>query len=139
MESRLKEANGKPLHDLKRFLTWVPQLHELAHISLGFFLDCILLIYLFSTALGLRRCTQAFFSCRERGLLCSCSAWASHCSGFSCCRVLPLGLMGLVVMIHGLQSPSSVVVAHRLSCPEACGVFLDQGLNPCPSYWQADS
>ena len=27
---------------------------------------------------------QAFSSCRERGLLSSCSAWPSHCSGFSC-------------------------------------------------------
>ena len=33
----------------------------------------------------------------------------------------------------------SVVVAHRLSCPEACGIFLDQELNPCPLHWQAAS
>ena len=28
---------------------------------------------------------------------------------------------------------------HRLSCPAACGIFLDQGLNLCPLHWQADS
>ena len=28
---------------------------------------------------------------------------------------------------------------HRLSCPVACGIFLDQGLNSCPLHWQADS
>ena len=32
-----------------------------------------------------------------------------------------------------------VVVIHELSCPEACGTFLDQGSNPCPLHWQADS
>ena len=25
------------------------------------------------------------------------------------------------------------------SCFEACGIFPDQGLNPCPLHWQADS
>ena len=28
---------------------------------------------------------------------------------------------------------------HRFSCSTACGVFLHQGSNPCPLYWQADS
>ena len=28
---------------------------------------------------------------------------------------------------------------HRLRCSEACGIFLGQGLNLCPLYWQADS
>ena len=28
---------------------------------------------------------------------------------------------------------------HGLSCPSARGIFLDQGLNPCPLHWQADS
>ena len=30
-------------------------------------------------------------------------------------------------------------MAHRLSCFAGCGVFLDQGLNPCPLHWQLDS
>ena len=33
----------------------------------------------------------------------------------------------------------SLVVAHGLDCPSACGIFLDQGWNPCPLPWQADS
>ena len=33
----------------------------------------------------------------------------------------------------------SVAVAHRFSCPTACEIFLDQGLNPRPLHWQADS
>ena len=33
----------------------------------------------------------------------------------------------------------SVIVAHRPSCSAACGIFPDQGSNPCPLHWQADS
>ena len=33
----------------------------------------------------------------------------------------------------------SVVVAHGLSCSVACGIFPDQGSNPYPLHWQADS
>ena len=33
----------------------------------------------------------------------------------------------------------SVVVAHELCCPAACGISLDQGSNLCPSHWQVDS
>ena len=43
-------------------------------------------------ALGLCCCRRAFSSCRERGLLSSCGARASHCSGFSCCRTWALEL-----------------------------------------------
>ena len=33
---------------------------------------------------------------------------------------------------------ASVVVAYRLSCPMARGIFPDQGSNLCPLHWQAD-
>ena len=46
----------------------------------------------------------------------------------------------------GLSLPStssrhagSVIVAHRPSCSAACGIFPDQGSNPRPLHWQADS
>ena len=32
-----------------------------------------------------------------------------------------------------------MVMGHRLSSFMACGIFLDQGLNPCLLNWQADS
>ena len=38
-----------------------------------------------------------------------------------------------------LQSVSSVVTAHGLSCSEACEIFPDQGSNPGPLHWQVDS
>ena len=62
--------------------------------------------------------------------------------GFSSC-----GSWASAVAARGLQQPwlaasraqASVVVAHGLSCSAACGMFLDQGSNPCPLHWQADS
>ena len=59
---------------------------------------------------------------------------ASHCGGFSRCRAQALGEWAAVVALAG-----SVGVAHVVSCPEACGLFLDQGLIPRPLLWQADS
>ena len=51
----------------------------------------------------------------------------SCCSSFSCCGAQALGTW------------ASVIVACRLSCPKACGIFPELGLNPCPLDWQADS
>ena len=31
------------------------------------------------------------------------------------------------------------VVAHRVSCSVACGIFPDQGLNPCPLHCKVKS
>ena len=39
----------------------------------------------------------------------------------------------------GSRRADSVIVAHGPSCSAACGIFLDQGSNPCPLHWQADS
>ena len=82
-------------------------------------------IYLFLAVLGICQCTN-FSSCGEQGLLSSCGPWAFHCSGFSCC-----GAWG--------PETGSAVVTQGLSCLSACGIFLDQGLNPCPLHWQVDS
>ena len=43
-----------------------------------------LFIYLFLAVLGLHCCVQAFSRFGEQGLLSSCDAQASYCSGFSC-------------------------------------------------------
>ena len=68
-----------------------------------------------------------------------CSVQASHCGGFSCCGARALAARASVVVARGLQSAGSVVVEHGLSCSVACGIFPDQGLNPYPLHWQADS
>jgi len=47
--------------------------------------------------------------------------------------------MGSVVAAAGLWNTGSIVVAHRLSCSEACGTLLDQGYDLCLLQWQADT
>ena len=44
---------------------------------------------------------------------------------------------GSAVVTCGLQSSGSVAVLRRLRYPAACGIFLRQGLNPCPLHWRA--
>ena len=39
----------------------------------------------------------------------------------------------------GSRRAGSVAVAHGPSCSAACGILPDQGPNPCPLHWQADS
>ena len=67
------------------------------------------------------------------------------------CGLLTAGAS--LVVVHGLQGTWAQqfqltgyrVWAQQLwhmgqgSCPMACGIFLGQGTNPCPLYWQADS
>ena len=107
------------------------------------------LTYLFLAVLGLRCCAQAFSSCGEWGplffavrrlLIAVASLIVEH-------RLQAHGLQqswhaGSVVVAHRLKSAASIVVAHGLSCSTAqkiCGIFPDQGSNPCPLHWQADS
>ena len=45
----------------------------------------------------------------------------------------------LLTVFSLLQSTGSGVVAHRLSCSAACGIFLDEGSNLYLLHWQADS
>ena len=57
---------------------------------------------------------------------------SSRCAGLSPSRPLPL-------RGTGSRRAGSAVVAHGPSCSAACGIFPDQGSNPCPLHWQADS
>ena len=45
----------------------------------------------------------------------------------------------LLLWSTGSRRAGSVIVAHGPSCSVACGIFPDQGSNPCPLHWQADS
>ena len=56
---------------------------------------------------------------------------SSRCAGLSLLRPL-------LLRSTGSRRAGSVVVAHRPSCSAACGIFPDQGSNPCPLHWQAD-
>ena len=57
---------------------------------------------------------------------------SSRCVGLSLLRPL-------LLRSTGSRRAGSVAVAHGPSCSAACGIFLDQGSNPCPLHWQADS
>ena len=45
----------------------------------------------------------------------------------------------LLLRSTGSRRAGSVVVAHGPSCSAACRIFPDQGSNPRPLHWQADS
>ena len=100
------------------------------------------------------------FGCAGSSLLCtgSLQLWragatsylwhrASHCDGFFSCGAQAPGAWASVVVVrgplvvaHGPQSvQASVIVVHGLSSSVACGIFQDQGSNPCPLHWQANS
>ena len=49
-----------------------------------------------------------------------CSAWASHCGGFSCCGAGTLGVWASVVVACGLSSYGSRALEGRLS---SCGAW----------------
>ena len=57
---------------------------------------------------------------------------SSRCAGLSLSRPLPL-------RSTGSRRAGSVAVAYGPSCSAACGILPDQGPNPCPLHWQADS
>ena len=97
-------------------------------------------------ALGLRRCTRALSSCSEQGpllvavrgpLIAAASPVAEH--RLQARGPQPSWHTGSAAVVRGLLSTGSVVVAHGLSCYAACGIFPDQGSNPCPLHWQTDS
>ena len=95
--------------------------------------------------LGLCCFAQIFSSCRELGLLFIVVLRLLQVASLVAERGLQ-GSWASVVVGHRLGGWSlwalecgSVVVVHGLSCLEAGGIFLDQGSNPCPLHWQADS
>ena len=57
---------------------------------------------------------------------------SSRCTGLSLSRPL-------LLQSTGSTRAGSVVVAHGPRCSVACGIFPDQGSNPCALHWQADS
>ena len=57
---------------------------------------------------------------------------------FAACELLLV--LTPLVLEHGLEGmKASVVAGHGLNCPNACGIFPDQGSNLGPQHWQAES
>ena len=57
---------------------------------------------------------------------------SSRCAGLSLSRPL-------LLRSTGSRRAGSAIAAHGPSRSAACGIFPDQGSNPCPLHWQADS
>ena len=98
-----------------------------------FFLICYLtsfiylFIYLFTFgSVGSSFLCEGFLQLWRTGATLHRGARASHCRSLS-------------LRSTGSRRAGSVVVAQGLSCSAACGIFPDQGSNPCPLHRQADS
>ena len=93
----------------------------------GFFFSFInLFIYLFLLC-------WVFISVRRLSLVAvSGGHSSSRCMGLSVSRPV-------LLWRTGSRRTGSVVVAHGPSCSAAHGIFPDQGSNPCPLHWQANS
>ena len=105
--------------------------------SLFFFKNCIyLFIYLFILWL-----CWVFVSVRGLSLAAARGGRSSPwCGGHSSSRCAGLSLSWpLLLRSTGSRRAGSVIVAHGPSCSTACGIFPDQGSNPCLLHWQADS
>ena len=105
---------------------WVSTMAEHQLHLRRFFFKIILFIYLFMAVLGLRFCARAFSSAA------SGDHSSSRCAGLSLSRPL-------LLRSTDSRRAGSVIVAHGPSCSVACGIFPDQGSNPCPLHWQAAS
>ena len=57
---------------------------------------------------------------------------SSRCAGLSLSRPL-------LLRSTSSRRAGSVIMAHGPSRSMACGILPDQGSNPCPLHWQADS
>ena len=94
-----------------------------------FFFNFVFFIYLF---IYVCLC-WVFVSVRGLSLV---AASGGHSS--SQCTGLSLS-WPLLFRSTGSRRAGSVIVAHGPSRSAACGIFPDQGSNPCPLHWQADS
>ena len=98
-----------------------------------FFVFCFFLNYLLIYLLIYLWLCWVFVSVRGLSLV---TASGGHSS--SRCAGLSLS-WPLLLRSTGSRRAGSVVVAHGPSCSAACGILSDQGSNPCPLLWQADS
>ena len=114
---------GKPniFVSLQKKIGWLVKFF--CHTIDIFFLN---FIYLLIGCIGFSSLCAGPLQLHWAGATLCCGALAPHCSGLSC----------------GAQAPdaqASAAVAHGLSRSAACGILPDQGSNPRPLHWQADS
>ena len=104
---------------LKKCKNWNVNYFALALLTESLFLKKNLFIYvfIFGCVGSLLLCTGVLQLWRAGATL-RCGAWASHCSGSSCCGAWALGSWASVVVAHRLSSCGSQALERRLS---SCG------------------
>ena len=103
-------------------------------------MSCFLLVFIIYFQL----CWVFDATCRLSPVAASSGYFSLWCAGFSLQWLLLLQSTDSTHPVFsscGLQAPEHRlnVAAHELICSTACGMFLNQELNPCPLHWQADS
>ena len=112
------------------FLTTAPPEKSLLPVLFFFFFKGTLFIYFFFNLFWL---CWVFVSVRGLSLVVASRGHSSlWCVGLSLLRPL-------LLRSTSSRRAGSVVVAHGPRCSAACGIFPDQGSNPCPLHWQASS
>lgn len=86
----------------------------------------------FVAALGLICSVRAFLTVMSKAT--SCCSTSFHCSVF-----LLQSTDSRHTGFQQLQPAGSVGMTMGLNCSVECGIFSEQGLNPCARGWQADS
>ena len=103
----------------------------ISHIS--FFLKLIWLYFFFFFKFIYLWLCWVFVSVRGLSLV---AASGDH-SSLRCAGLSPS--WPLLLRSTGSRRAGSAIVAHGPSCSAARGILPDQGSNPCPPHWQADS
>ena len=126
--SRKQSQTKEWVNSLPHLLTHLLKLHFFFYkgFTLFFFFNFIyLFIYLWLC--------WVFVSVQGLSLVAASGGHSSSwCAGLSLSRPL-------LLRSTGSRRAGSVIVAHGPSCSAARGIFLHQGLNPCPLHWQAES
>ena len=98
-----------------------------------FFFNIFLFFYFLNLFIYYLWLCWVFVSVRGLSLVVASGGHSSpRCAGLSLSRPL-------LLRSTGSRRAGSVIVAHGPSCSAAYGIFPDQGSNPCPLHWQADS
>ena len=108
----------------------VPSASGLNPLHLRFFCSCFICFLLLYLLIG----------CAGSLLLLGCSfvCLFLQCTGFSLQWLLLLQSMASRLMATVIAVCRFGSCGAELGCFLACGIFSDQGSNPCPLHWQAD-
>ena len=73
-----------------------------SHSTLYFFINLFIYLFIFGCVGSWLLVHRLSLVVASGGATLRCSAWASHCGGFSCCGVRALGIWASVVVARGL-------------------------------------